>query len=68
MVTTMLDETFAKIPVRTNLILHSDQDWQQQHKQYQQMLREKGVRQSMSRKENCLDNAVIENFLRAAQK
>ncbi len=24
--------------------------------------REKGVRQSMSRKGNCLDNAVIENF------
>ena len=22
----------------------------------------KGIRQSMSRKENCLDNAVIENF------
>ena len=26
------------------------------------MLREKGVRQSISRKGNCLDNAVIENF------
>ena len=52
----------AKIPAETNLILHSDQGWQYQHKQYQQMLREKGVRQSMSRKGNCLDNAVIENF------
>ena len=62
MVTTMLDEAFAKIPTGTNLILHSDQGWQYQHKQYQQMLREKGVRQSMSRKGNCLDNAVIENF------
>ena len=30
--------------------------------QYQRMLREKGIRQSMSRKGNCLDNAVIENF------
>ena len=58
----MLDEAFAKIPAETNLILHSDQGWQYQHKQYQQMLREKGVRQSMSRKGNCLDNAVIENF------
>ena len=57
MVTTMLNEAFAKIPDGTNLILHSDQGWQ-----YQQMLREKGVRQSMSRKGNCLDNAVIENF------
>ena len=26
------------------------------------MLQEKGIRQSMSRKGNCLDNAVIENF------
>ena len=30
--------------------------------QYQRMLRENGIRQSMSRKGNCLDNAVIENF------
>ena len=57
MVTTMLDKAFEKIPDGTGLILHSDQGWQ-----YQQMLREKGVRQSMSRKGNCLDNAVIENF------
>ena len=62
MVTTMLNETFAKIPDGTNLILHSDQGWQYQHRQYQRMLREKGIRQSMSRKGNCLDNAVIENF------
>ena len=62
MVTTMLDEAFAKIPVGTNLILHSDQGWQYQHRRYQRMLREKGIRQSMSRKGNCLDNAVIENF------
>ncbi len=33
-----------------------------QHKQYQQMLKAKGIRQSMSRKGNCLDNAVAENF------
>lgn len=26
------------------------------------MLKEKGIQQSMSRKVNCLDNAVIENF------
>ena len=62
MVTTMLDKAFAKIPDGTNLILHSDQGWQYQYKQYQRMLREKGIRQSMSRKGNCLGNAVIENF------
>ena len=62
MVTTMLDKAFEKIPDGTNLILHSDQGWQYQHKQYQRMLQRKGIRQSMSRKGNCLDNAVIENF------
>ena len=62
MVTTMLNKAFEKILDDTNLILHSDQGWQYQHKQYQRMLREKGIRQSMSRKGNCLDNAVIENF------
>ena len=58
----MVDSAFAKIPVNTNLIFHSDQGWQYQHKQYQKRLKEKGVRQSMSRKGNCLDNAIMENF------
>ena len=62
MVTEMAEKAFAKIPDGTNLILHSDQGWHYQHKCYQQMLREKGIQQSMSRKGNCLDNAVIENF------
>lgn len=62
MVIQMLDKAFAKIPDGTNLILHSDQGWQYQHKHYQWLLAKKGVRQSMSRKGNCLDNAVIENF------
>lgn len=36
-------------------ILHSDQGWQYQH-----ALKEQGIIQSMSRKVNCLDNAVME--------
>ena len=59
MVTNMLDKVFAQIPDSTYIL---NQGWQYQHKQYQRMLREKGIRQSMSRKGNCLDNAVIENF------
>jgi transposase InsO family protein len=31
-------------------------------KNYQYMLKEKGIIQSMSRKGNCLDNSVMENF------
>ena len=64
MVTSMLNEAFTKIPDGTGLILHSDQGWQYQHRRYQQMLREKGIRQSMSRKGNCLDNSMMENFFR----
>ena len=62
MVTEMLKPAFQKIPDGTDLILHSDQGWQYQHKHYQKMLKDKGIRQSMSRKGNCLDNAVMENF------
>lgn len=62
MVTEMLEKAFVKISDRTNLILHSDQGWQYQHKQYRRMLKAKGIRQSMSRQGNCLDNAVMENF------
>lgn len=61
-VITMLKKSFKKIPDLTNLILHSDQGWQYQMKQYQELLKQKGVKQSMSRKGNCLDNAIIENF------
>lgn len=58
----MLEKAFDKIPDNTNLILHSDQGWQYQMKQYQYLLEQKGIRQSMSRKGNCLDNACAENF------
>ena len=62
MVTEMLKQAVEKIPEGTNLSRHSDQGWHYQHKQYQKMLKDKGIRQSMSRKGNCLDNAVMENF------
>lgn len=58
----MLEDALRELPEGTNLILHSDQGWQYQHKHYQRMLAENGIRQSMSRKGNCLDNAVIESF------
>lgn len=58
----MLKKAFKKIPDNTNLTLHSDQGWQYQMTQYQYLLKKKGIMQSMSRKGNCLDNAIIENF------
>lgn len=58
----MLDKAFEKIPNNTKLIQYSDQCWQYQMKPYQIRLKEKEIIQSMSRKGNCLDNSVMENF------
>ena len=58
----MLEKAFNKVPDNAKLILHSDQGWQYQMKRYQLKLKEKGIIQSMSRKGNCLDNSVMENF------
>lgn len=61
-VTDMVKEAVSRIGKTDCLILHSDQGWQYQHKAYRKLLKENGIIQSMSRKGNCLDNAVIENF------
>jgi len=58
----MLQQAFQKIPDHGPLMLHSDQGWQYQMRSYQRMLKENGITQSMSRKGNCYDNCVIENF------
>ncbi|WP_442891452.1 IS3 family transposase [Dendrosporobacter sp. 1207_IL3150] len=59
----MLNKAFSKRPNLKGLIFHSNQGWQYQMKKYQHRLKAKGILQSMSRKGNCLDNAVMENFL-----
>lgn len=41
---------------------HSDQGWAYQMRNYSEKLKEHRIFQSMSRKSNCLDNAVMENF------
>ena len=58
----MLDKAFARFDSLDGLILHSDQGWQYQHYGYRKRLEEHGIIQSMSRKGNCLDNAMAENF------
>jgi putative transposase len=62
MVTNMLAKATKNIRADADLVLHSDQGWHYQHATYQNQLKKKGIRQSMSRKGNCLDNAVMENF------
>lgn len=58
----MLKKALEKLPAGARPLLHSDQGWQYQMKAYQHQLRKRNIKQSMSRKGNCLDNAVMENF------
>lgn len=58
----MLRGLLEKLPKEARPIMHSDQGWQYQMKEYQRVLQENNITQSMSRKGNCLDNAVMENF------
>jgi putative transposase len=43
-------------------LVHSDQGFQYQHASWRNLLKSAGAVQSMSRKANCYDNAVMENF------
>lgn len=62
LVSKMLDNALEKVNDGETLIIHSDQGWHYQMRQYQKTLKERGITQSMSRKGNCYDNAVVENF------
>jgi putative transposase len=44
--------------------VHSDQGFHYQYASWRRLLRDTSANQSMSRKGNCYDNAVIENFFR----
>jgi len=58
----MLKKAFNKFDDLNGLIFHSDQGWQYQIQQYTSQLKSKGIVQSMSRKGNCLDNSIMEQF------
>ena len=58
----MLDGLFEKLPSDATPIFHSDQGWQYQHTEYQRLLAEHNITQSMSRKGNCMDNGAMETF------
>ena len=47
---------------RKNEKYHSDQGWQYQHAEFQRLVAEHNITQSMSRKGNCMDNGTMENF------
>nr|WP_217625406.1 IS3 family transposase [Bifidobacterium sp. SO1] len=50
----------TRLPAGADPILHSDMGWQYQHDWWRSRLTELNIRQSMSRKGNCIDNAATE--------
>lgn len=62
MVDSMLSKALSVLGEGEYPLLHSDQGWQYQMRYYQKRLKDAGLQQSMSRKGNCHDNAVIESF------
>ncbi|MFJ7376031.1 IS3 family transposase [Lysinibacillus capsici] len=62
LVSEMLEKALERLPEEHQLLMHSDQGWHYQMKQYRHALESRGIVQSMSRKGNCYDNSVMENF------
>ena len=46
----------------SSLTMNSNQGWQYQNPRFVCALKENGIRQSMSRKGNCMDNSIMESF------
>jgi transposase InsO family protein len=62
LVSSTLQVALSRTRCTAELIVHSDQGWHYKMQPYRAMLARRGVKQSMSRKGNCFDNAVIESF------
>lgn len=62
MVEEMIELALKRPMKKKELTIHSDQGWHYQMRQYQILLESKNIKQSMSRKGNCLDNAAMESF------
>ena len=59
---TMLENAIHKSKNIKDLVIHSDQGFHYQHSSWSNKLKKLNIRQSMSRKGNCLDNSPMENF------
>jgi putative transposase len=57
-----LQQALACLQPGQQPLVHSDQGFQYQHASWRALLEDAGAAQSMSRKANCYDNAVMENF------
>ena len=60
--TTPLDAALKVLPREHSLLIHSDQGFHYQNAQWIKRLNNRNIKQSMSRKGNCIDNSPMENF------
>ena len=63
-----IDQAIAKEKPDKGLIFHSDRGSQYAAYDYQDKLKEHGIRQSMSAKGDCYDNACMESFFATLKK
>ncbi|WP_311532392.1 IS3 family transposase [Anaerococcus sp. NML200574] len=59
---TMLNKALQNTKNKNKLMIHSDQGFHYQHSSWTKKLEKMNIKQSMSRKGNCLDNSPMENF------
>jgi putative transposase len=59
---TSLSSAIATLAPGQHPLVHSDQGFQYQHRSWRALLADAEATQSMSRKGNCYDNAMAENF------
>ncbi|WP_460502264.1 IS3 family transposase [Corynebacterium aquatimens] len=57
-----LSKAIAACAPEPGWMMHTDQGFQYQHSSWRDLIGDNGGVQSMSRKANCYDNAVMENF------
>ena len=57
-----LSKAIAACAPEPGWMMHTDQGFQYQHSSWRNLIHDNGGVQSMSRKANCYDNAVMENF------
>ena len=62
LVTVALKEAIRKRKSQKKLMVHSDQGYHFTHTGFRKLLKDHSIKQSMSRKGNCLDNAPIESL------
>ncbi|MEI5908460.1 DDE-type integrase/transposase/recombinase [Bacillus spongiae] len=64
LVSEMLEKALECLPEAHQLLIHSDQGWHYQMKRYIRTLQSSGIVQSMSRKGNGYDIAVMDHEIR----